>query len=572
MKQFIKILFGVTAVVAIVLGSVKGIRNFREAKADQVYEDDTEYVGSEYVYVTGVTFPSTSIADSIPARVDRMYVNDEKEFLQALGADREIIIRDGAVINVEKLLDDESLFNDGTRCVVTEGYHHDDDSPFIYNEYVDDVKELAIANINNLTIRAEKNCSFVMDSTLAYILKFVRCHNVKLENINFLHKESGWSDRGAVAFAWCTDVTMKNVSVNAWGGKGVVIYGVNDMHVMSSSLCDATHTQVEIKFSSGVTFTDCSFVRNDDVISTYDDYDTVVFERCRFYDNYGTMFRLNASVSLSSCEIAHDEDDVSFWGTDKIILRDNSNVIRPICSKSEVNARLKYDNGIILDSEEYIPYWSDSTLVAILGVELPDFYVEMGEYEDAGSNDVLSVTCHIIDDITSKEWSDLHFAIIDKQDCYVLSHNPYVIRRGWLDSDKENLPDEIAKNTQVRIEISDYESMMVNIEYRKNPCGKYGTKSEIDRLLKNTLGLNVGNYEITSYVNDFHAVLKFDDQAVESIISQVQNSEKWRAPRFAPEGHYAYYDTVNKWQAELNIEDNMLNLTRSWIIYPEFDF
>ena len=136
----------------------------------------------------------------------------------------------------------------------------------------------------------------------------------------------------------------------------------------------------------------------------------------------------------------------------------------------------------------------------------------------------------------------------------------------------ESLPDEIAKNTQVRIEISDYESMMVNIEYRKNPCGKYGTKSEIDRLLKNTLGLNVGNYEITSYVNDFHTVLKFDDQAMESIISQVQNSEKWRAPRFAPEGHYAYYDTVNKWQAGLNIEDNMLNLTRTWTIYPEFDF
>lgn len=571
MKQIFKILLVVTVVVAIVLGSVKGIRNFREANADQACEDDTAYVESEQVYVTGVTFPSSLNLDTLPVLMSKVYVNDEKEFLQALGADREIIIRDGAVINVEKLLDDESLFNDGTRCVVTEGYHHDDDSPFIYNEYVDDVKELAIANINNLTIRAEKNCSIVMDSTLAYILKFVRCHNVRLENINFLHKDSGWSDRGTLAFERCSNVVMNNVVINSWAGGGLVVHWTDDMHVSSSSFCDAVGTQVEILFSSGVTFADCSFARNEEVIHTYYNADRVNFERCRFYDNYGILFDLYSMISLKSCEIAHNSDRLGAWCTERVECGDDNNVFRIVGLKRDKNMSLSHQAESLME-EEYSQYWNDAALLAILGVKLPVFQAQVSEYTDADSKDVLVVDCYITDSMTSKEWSDLHYSIIDEQGRYVPEFDPYVTRRGWLDSDKEHLPDEIAKNTQVRIEISDPDKQRVTIEYRKNPCGKYGTKSEIDRLLKNTLGLNVGNYEITSYVNDFHAVLKLDDQEMESVITQVQNSEKWRAPRFAPEGHYAYFDTANKWQAELHIDSNMLNLTRSWVINPEFDF
>lgn len=239
-----------------------------------------------------------------------VWVKNEVEFINALKSNTTINLPEGTYINLTKALSDWDLFTSNGRM---HGEHIDEIShilePALINESVYDGRQLTLINLNNITIKGEGDCHIVVEPAYAYVLHFINCNNIRLENLTMGHTALGFCTGGVVGMMNCSDMTIEGCDLYGCGAYGLIANRTQNILMQNSIIRDCSYGIMELSDCSGATFSKCNFYRNKEysMVTVCDGCKDILFEECRFYENKGLLFDLECKIQLKSCGIVHND-------------------------------------------------------------------------------------------------------------------------------------------------------------------------------------------------------------------------------------------------------------------------
>ena len=237
-------------------------------------------------------------------------VRDERGFLDALKDNTTILLPEGTRLNLSKVLGKASCFNGEGRAY--EGYvepHMQSGEPTLVSESVFDGHQLTVVNLRNVTISGSDDCHIVVDPAYAYVLNFVQCENIRIENVTMGHTAEGYCTGGVVGMYRCSGMEIDSCDLYGCGAYGLVADTTRDVTMTRTIIRDCSYGIMQLFGCSGATFSECSFYRNREfsMVTVDDRCSNVVFEECRFFENHGLLFDLQSTIELKSCGIVHND-------------------------------------------------------------------------------------------------------------------------------------------------------------------------------------------------------------------------------------------------------------------------
>jgi len=169
-------------------------------------------------------------------------------------------------------------------------------------------REFEIEGISNLTIRGVKSANgklpeLIVENELAYVIKFINCNNVVIENVSAGHSVSGYCAGGVFSFANVTGITINNAAMYGSGTEGLTLANVSDMKVTNSRIYECTYHIMSVENSENIAFENCTFDNNKEYeLINVADTKNMSFADCKFKDNEGRRLfsvRADAKVSVS---------------------------------------------------------------------------------------------------------------------------------------------------------------------------------------------------------------------------------------------------------------------------------
>lgn len=237
-------------------------------------------------------------------------VRDERGFLDALKDNTTILLPEGTRLNLSKVLGKASCFKGEGRAF--EGYiepHMQSGEPTLVSESVFDGNQLTVVNLRNVTICGSDDCHIVVDPAYAYVLNFVQCQNIRIENLTMGHNVEGFCTGGVVGMYKCSDMVIDACDLYGCGAYGLVADMTRDVTMTRTIIRDCSYGIMQLFGCSGATFSECSFYRNREysLVTVDAGCSDVLFEACRFFENRGLLFDLQSRIQLSSCGIVHND-------------------------------------------------------------------------------------------------------------------------------------------------------------------------------------------------------------------------------------------------------------------------
>jgi len=237
-----------------------------------------------------VVFMAAGVAETIT-------VSTAEEFVDAIGSDRTILLSDG-VYNLSAA--DQGEFSTDEK----------------YWWEVEDGKQLVLQNVSNLTIKGESpDCRIVAEPRNAYILAFVECTGITLENVTIGHTPEGACMSGVLFFEVCSDIQMKNCHLFGCGATGLWFDSVSDVIMENASIYDCTLEIMEVYGGYNILFKDCIFrdIIADMCAVTISGTENFVIDHCQFINvssEFFTSYIQNAMFDVD------DSSDVVVKNTD----------------------------------------------------------------------------------------------------------------------------------------------------------------------------------------------------------------------------------------------------------------
>lgn len=237
-------------------------------------------------------------------------VRDERGFLDALKDNTTILLPEGTRLNLSKVLDKASCFKGEGRAY--EGYvepHMQSGEPTLVSESVFDGHQLTVVNLRNVTISGGDDCHIVVDPAYAYVLNFVQCENIRIENVTMGHSAEGYCTGGVVGMYRCSGMEIDSCDLYGCGAYGLVADTTRDVTMTRTIIRDCSYGIMQLFGCSGATFSGCSFYRNREfsMVTVDAGCSGVLFEACRFFENHGLLFDLQSTIELKSCGIVHND-------------------------------------------------------------------------------------------------------------------------------------------------------------------------------------------------------------------------------------------------------------------------
>ena len=237
-------------------------------------------------------------------------VRDERGFLDALKDNTTILLPEGTRLNLSKVLGKASCFKGEGRAY--EGYvepHMQSGEPTLVSESVFDGHQLTVVNLRNVTISGGDDCHIMVDPAYAYVLNFVQCENIRIENVTMGHTAEGYCTGGVVGMYRCSGMEIDSCDLYGCGAYGLVADTTRDVTMTRTIIRDCSYGIMQLFGCSGATFSECSFYRNREfsMVTVDDRCSDVVFEECRFFENHGLLFDLQSTIELKSCGIVHND-------------------------------------------------------------------------------------------------------------------------------------------------------------------------------------------------------------------------------------------------------------------------
>lgn len=249
--------------------------------------------------------------DLFAGRSKKIEVSTAQEFLDAIGNNRTIIIKDYIEITPALL-----EYQNSGLLLSYEDVETTKKQVFFVEEF--DGPELHIANVKNLTIVAGDDIIVLMaDPRYADVISFERCTNLTIKGITFGHSEEGYCDNGVLGFNDCTNVVLDRVDMFGCGTEGIEVNNCKNMKFIASKIRDCSYHIMHLRGSSNILFDGCQFFRNREFeqVNIYG-CTNVVFDNCMFANNTGNLFNVESPVIMKDCVILHDD---MFWGDDSNI-------------------------------------------------------------------------------------------------------------------------------------------------------------------------------------------------------------------------------------------------------------
>lgn len=237
-------------------------------------------------------------------------VRDERGFLDALKDNTTILLPEGTRLNLSRVLDKASGFKGEGRAY--EGYvepHMQSGEPTLVSESVFDGHQLTVVNLRNVTISGGDDCHIVVDPAYAYVLNFVQCENIRIENVTMGHTAEGYCTGGVVGMYRCSGMEIDSCDLYGCGAYGLVADTTRDVTMTRTIIRDCSYGIMQLFGCSGATFSECSFYRNREysLVTVDAGCSGVLFEACRFFENQGLLFDLQSRIQLRSCGIVHND-------------------------------------------------------------------------------------------------------------------------------------------------------------------------------------------------------------------------------------------------------------------------
>ncbi len=200
----------------------------------------------------------------------RIEVGTVKELYQAIGPNREILIKPGTYLLSE-----------------LEGQEETNSCVGLLNMSED--IELTIKGVENLAITGlgDKPVEILSQPGDANIMVFDNVKGIKLSNIRAGHwPEKSFCSQGVLKFTNCQDIVIDDSQLFGCGVRGLELEDVNGFEFNNSYITDCTMAIMEIRDSEDIGFLNSGFMRNQGVmLLNIHGSRHVVFENCDFRDN-----------------------------------------------------------------------------------------------------------------------------------------------------------------------------------------------------------------------------------------------------------------------------------------------
>lgn len=267
---------------------------------------------------------------------DGVTVLSEREFLAALGSNRTINIAPGITLNLSKVLNQQENFTTFDRIWRNETYSERTGlTGLVASCACSDGRQLDLVNLRDLTIRGGKGSMIVVEPRYANVLNFYGCRNIRLENLVIGHTEEGYCQGGVIYCEGSEGINIVNCELYGCGTYGLQAFKTQGIVMEKTIIRDCSYGIMELHNSQYCSFVDCDFVRcrQYTLVSIDDGCKNTRFTRCRFAENKGTLFDIQSSIMVESCEIHHPEDQplgntdspcFGYMGNETKWLRDNA--------------------------------------------------------------------------------------------------------------------------------------------------------------------------------------------------------------------------------------------------------
>ncbi|MDO4496513.1 MAG: right-handed parallel beta-helix repeat-containing protein [Bacteroidales bacterium] len=233
------------------------------------------------------------------ATAEEIVVKSAREFIQALGPERTIVIDSRSPLIITPALDElaSSL----------EEYELSNNDYGIFYVNHHDGKGLLVGSFNNLTIRAKEGTTATLLSQPRYadVMTFVNCENLTIENIVMGHTEAGFCDRGVLGLTRCRGVNVDNCDFFGCGTEGFIISKCERVNIANSCVHDCTYYTMHVEESEEVSFKNCTF-RDNREYEQINVYNTtrIDFTNCTFKNLQGPLFSVNNRILFTDCHFS----------------------------------------------------------------------------------------------------------------------------------------------------------------------------------------------------------------------------------------------------------------------------
>ena len=237
-------------------------------------------------------------------------VASAREFIDALGSNRTIIIKEGCELNLTPILNNKELFRRAGYLWTNDYYEERETAGELKvscNRF--DGRQLDLIGLRNLTIRGGNGCRIIVEPRYAYIMSFYRCSNIRLERLTLGHTEEGYCEGGVINAVGSENISIANCDLYGCGTYGLETDRCKKVTMERSIIRDCSYGIMQIANTEDCVFTDCDFVRcrEFNLIAVANSTGTR-FTRCRFAQNKGELFDLDSPIRVESCEIHHPKD------------------------------------------------------------------------------------------------------------------------------------------------------------------------------------------------------------------------------------------------------------------------
>ena len=259
------------------------------------------------------------------ANIQTIRVSDSREFLEALGSDRIIILKPGKynlsewdpyLDKSEQKLRYSNIKKHGN-LKLAKGVSWSDETF--------DGGELGLTGIKNLTIRglsAEKKSEIIVDPRYIFVLKFDRCSNIVIDRLTAGHSQGGYCVGGVFYFIDSSRIKIISTNMYGCGTIGLALSNVSDMKVSLSKIYECTYGIMDISAGKNITFEKCIFRDNQEfTMIGVSAAKNISFIGCEFIKNSGTeMFSVgDTTVSVSNSIFKGNKIQSPIDGSDNVM-------------------------------------------------------------------------------------------------------------------------------------------------------------------------------------------------------------------------------------------------------------
>lgn len=230
------------------------------------------------------------------AKMQVIEVSDEQEFVNALGSNRIVRIKNNSIINLSRVLSDPI------------------NNPNLAIEDVFDGNQLNVIGLKNLTIEGAEGmpARLMVSPKYSYVLNFVNCDDITIRNLNAGHgPQRGYCTGGVFRFENCNNIHIYGTFMYGCGTEGITAFNVNNLECVDSHIKECSYSIMTLSDSKNIRFEGCQFYDNKkfSLVNITAGCAEIVFDNCLFYLNEGVLFYaedgMSPAVTLSNCWIDH---------------------------------------------------------------------------------------------------------------------------------------------------------------------------------------------------------------------------------------------------------------------------